>query len=322
MTHYVTWYPVPSQAAPAGVPTPTEASNADGTEQPVVEIEVEVAEDSTNSEPDEDTLAVVEAMEAAPEEEADQQQEMTARIADMPWSKMDGFIIPMAARETRETLPTILDLILIEQLRLADAPSHLAGYFAGGHTFHQASELEVGNYILALTAVLMAPHVATIHSSELKAGRYIEAWISLARKDASLLETQQKFVRLAKIIHKLCQPMRQSPVLYQLLNWRRGSQHCLDVLAQLAELGDTMLQQQACTTTPELASHAHRVNQAIHKQWPRQAHRACATPSATRAGKSPTTANAHGGGWTAGDGAGKHRIRGPAGPSSGRRSHW
>ena len=191
---------------------------------------------SSNSEPAEDALAMVETLDTAPVEEAEQQQEVAVRIADLPCRRMDGFIIPMVAQEARETLPTILDLI--EQLQMADAPSHLIGYFAEGHftqahnTFHQASELEVGNYILALTAVLMAPHVATIHSNELKAGRFIEAWITLARTDTSLLATQQKFVRLAKIIHKLCQPMRQSPILYNLLNC------CLDVLAQLAELGN------------------------------------------------------------------------------------
>ena len=144
-------------------------------------------------------------------------------------------------------------LIKLTQLQQDGAEKDLvdkqaAGNYAHLHAvFHESSELTVGNWVLAMTATLVAPALHNVFQADNAYGDYVEAWISMLRKtpDAKSQRIKENFVALGRHIWAISSVMAQSPRLSSQFAWKRGPTSALNMLSELAQRAEIIKEYQA-----------------------------------------------------------------------------
>ena len=137
-------------------------------------------------------------------------------------------------------LPELFRILAsLQELKAGDhiiAAREAQHYTALHSEFHQAPELAVGNWVLAMAGELIAPGLNQHHfRADDTFGSFVEAWLVQLRRardspGTRTSEMQRRFIRLASLLHDVVAPMQQSRQLYDLMSWRRGKAYNLTPL--------------------------------------------------------------------------------------------
>ena len=175
----------------------------------------------------------------------------TAQTADMPidanetieWSATSLILLPTIKNRLNTQLPELFRLLAsLQELRAGDhiiAAREAQHYTALRSEFHQAPELAVGNWVLAMAGELIAPGLHQHFRADDTFGSFVEAWLVQLRRaqespTARTAGIQRRFLRLASLLHDVVAPMQQSRQLYDIMSWRRGKTFNLRVLLTVA----------------------------------------------------------------------------------------
>ena len=175
----------------------------------------------------------------------------TAQAADMPidanetieWSATSLILLPTIKNRLNTKLPELFRLLAsLQELRAGDhiIAAREAQHYAALHSeFHQAPELAVGNWVLAMAGELIAPGLHRHFRADDTFGSFVEAWLVQLRRAQESPNTrttgiQRRFLRLASLLHDIVAPMQQSRQLYDIMSWRRGKTFNLRVLLTVA----------------------------------------------------------------------------------------
>ena len=175
----------------------------------------------------------------------------SAQATDMPidagelieWSATSLILLPTIKNRLNTMLPELFRLLAsLQELRAGDhiiAAREAQHYTALHSEFHQAPELAVGNWVLAMAGELIAPGLNQHFRADDTFGSFVEAWLVQLRRAQDSPNTrasgmQRCFIRLASLLHDIVAPMQQSRQLYDLMSWRRGKAYNLRILLTAA----------------------------------------------------------------------------------------
>ena len=165
----------------------------------------------------------------------------TAQAADMPidasetieWSATSLILLPTIKNRLNTKLPEPFRLLAsLKELRAGDhitAAREAQHYTALHSEFHQAPELAVGNWVLAMAGELIAPGLHQHFRADDTFGSFVEAWlVQLRRAQESPTTAGPQGYKGASCA------LRHSRQLYDTMSWRRGKTFNLRVLLTVA----------------------------------------------------------------------------------------
>ena len=175
----------------------------------------------------------------------------SAQATDLPldagelieWSATSLILLPTIKHRLNTMLPELFRMLAsLQELQAGDhiiAAREAQHYTALHSEFHQAPELAVGNWILAMTGELIAPGLNQHFRADDTFGSFVEAWLVQLRRDrdspgSRASKMKRRFIRLASLPHDVVAPMQQSRQLYDLMSWRRGKAYNLRILLTVA----------------------------------------------------------------------------------------
>ena len=175
----------------------------------------------------------------------------SAQATDMPidagelieWSATSLILLPTIKNRLNTMLPELFRMLAsLQELQAGDhiiAAREAQHYTALHSEFHQAPELAVGNWVLAMAGELIAPGLNQHFRADDTFGSFVEAWLVQLRRardspGSRASKMQRRFIRLASLLHDVVAPMQQSRQLYDLMSWRRGKAYNLRILLTVA----------------------------------------------------------------------------------------
>ena len=175
----------------------------------------------------------------------------SAQATDMPidagelieWSATSLILLPTIKNRLNTMLLELFRMLAsLQELKAGDhiiAAREAQHYTALHSEFHQAPELAVGNWVLAMAGELIAPGLNQHFRADDTFGSFVEAWLVQLRRardspGTRTSEMQRRFIRLASLLHDVVAPMQQSRQLYDLMSWRRGKAYNLRILLTVA----------------------------------------------------------------------------------------